>query len=202
MVESIKTTLTLRLPPELKNDLSEEAEARTKTLSSYVEHLLVHRLKDEGGTVTVQDLRQRILELELDNEKLVQKLDVHAHEGVYTPELHGLTEKNVELTNENKMLRRRVYELDEHLKTLVQQRDTLAKIQTSPLPYWMTEGSYKQLLQHLKVLKDKHPKHSEEELLLLAMTIINRNEGSFVMHTVPSFLKANPHYFTSKTLSA
>jgi hypothetical protein len=86
-----KSTLTFRLDPQLKEDLTTEANVKNLTLSGYIESLLMSReLDDVGETTTIQSLKERVIELEFEYEKYfhsTQLPDVHANVHVHAAEL-------------------------------------------------------------------------------------------------------------------
>ena len=216
---TVKDTLTFRLSPQLKNDLTTEALAKDLKVSAYVESLLMSRELDESGSaITIQSLKERIIQLELENEKLQQKANlipvhvyehvhegqkpsVHANEHVHEAQLSELSDKVAELTVEKKALQQRNYALSEHTKKLVQQRDTLSEMQGKVIPHWMTYEAYKQFTGYINQLMARHKNASAEQVVLSSLAVTLKNDKSFLtVYTLQDFWKRNPDFLTTKTL--
>ena len=154
-MQSLKATLTFRLSPELKVELQAEADKREMTVSSYVESVLLSRpLNEQGENSTLQDLRERVLQLETENETLrfqAENSGEYVHEDVHS-------EKIAALIQDNKLLRQANHQLDGHLKDLVQQRDALAKMSVRSNPIWLSDGANHKTTAYLIKLKERYPK--------------------------------------------
>jgi hypothetical protein len=202
MIENnAKSTLTFRLDPQLKEDLTTEAKVKNLTVSGYVESLLMSReLDDAGEATTIQSLRERIIELEFELEKYrhsAQLPDVHANVHVPATELSDFSDKIAQLTIANKSLRQRNFNLEEHTKQLVNERNTLAKMQGKVIPHWMTQDGYELLIKVLKKMHTLHPDLSPEHTLLSSVAVTLKNESNlFSVYTLSDFLKANPYFLT------
>ena len=205
MKNDLKKTLTFRLSSQLKDDLTAEAQAKDLTPSHYVESLILSReLDDSGSSITIQSLKERIIQIELENEKLRQTAEmkpVHANAYVHEAQMTLFSDKMAELNIENKSLRQRNYEMEEHTKQLVQQRDTLAQMQGKVIPHWMTQEGYQQFINDIKQLKTRHEDLLAEQLVLSAMAVTLENEkSSFNVYNLKDFLELKPNFLKTKIL--
>ena len=194
-MKNLKETLTFRLSPELKVELQAEADKREMTVSSYVESVLLCRpLNEQGENSTLQDLRERVLQLETENETLRFQADnagEYVHEDVHT-------EKIAALIQDNKLLRQANHQLDVHLKDLMQQRDALAKMSVRTNPVWLSDGANQKTTVYLTKLKQRYPKASYEQIWLAALATAENNSRSFFMENLTDYFKTNSHLLTSK----
>lgn len=202
MKENNKTTLTFRLSDDLKAELATEAEEKKMTASAYVEHLIMSRQQgNEGQVLLMQSLREQIIELELENEKLRCAQDSTPQNGdTQADSLHirELTDKMAVLITENKSLRAQQFENQEHLKTVIKERDTLIKLKGGSYPHWFSEEGYKQFISQIKKLLSIHPDKSAEQIVLSSMSVTLENEtNSFFVNRLSGFWKQNPHYLTT-----
>jgi predicted HicB family RNase H-like nuclease len=195
-MQSLKATLTFRLSPELKVELQEEADKREMTASSYVESVLLSRpLNEQGENSTLQDLRERVLQLETENETLrfqAENSGEYVHEDVHA-------EKIAALIQDNKLLRQANHQLDAHLKDLMQQRDALAKMSVRTNPIWLSDGANHQTTAYLTKLKVRYPKASHEQLWLGALAVAEHNSRNYFIRKMEDYLNSNAHLLTSKT---
>jgi hypothetical protein len=179
--------------------LNAEATAREMTVSSYIESLILSRsLEDNGKTTLLQDLKERLLQLEIENEKLQNQVEndgVHVHADVHA-------EKMEALMYENKLLRQEKHQLEEAQKQLTIQRDSLAKMSSRATPLWLSDEGNAQMVAWLKKLKVAYPQLTYEQLMVAALDTTYHNTNSFFVHTMKHYLEQNPHLLTSKNLSA
>jgi hypothetical protein len=195
-MQNLKETLTFRLSPQLKAELQVEAEKREMTASSYVEAVLLSRPLDEHGeNSTLQDLRERVLQLETENETLrfqAENLGEYVHEAVHS-------EKIAALVQDNKLLRQANHQLDGHIKDLVKQRDALGKMSVRTNPIWLSDGANHQTTAYLTMLKQRYPKASYEQIWLAALAVAEHNGRHYIVRDIEHYLNTNLHLLTSKT---
>jgi hypothetical protein len=195
-MQSLKATLTFRLSPELKVELQAEADKREITVSSYVESVLLSRpLNEQGENSTLQDLRERVLQLETENETLrfqAENSGEYVHEDVHA-------EKIAALIQDNKLLRQANHQLDGHIKDLMQQRDALAKMSVRSNPIWLSDGANHKTTAYLTKLKERYPKASYEQLWLGALAVAEYNSRNYFIRKMEDYLNTNAHLLTSKT---
>lgn len=199
--ETNKTTLTFRLSEQLKEELTVEAQEKQLTASAYVEHLMMSREQgNEGQILLMQSLKERIIQLELENEKLRCAQDVTPVSTDVTVDqvpIKDLTDKIATITMENKSLRTQQYETQEHLKRIVQERETLLKLRGRMYPHWFSEEGYQQFIGQINKLAEIHRGSSAEQIVLSAMGVTLENEKStFFVNRLSGFWKQNPHFLT------
>jgi cell division protein FtsB len=195
-MQNLKEAMTFRLSPQLKVELQGEADKREMTASSYVEAVLLSRPLDEHGeNSTLQDLRERVLQLETENETLRFQAE---NSGEYIHEaLHS--EKIAALVQDNKLLRQANHQLDGHIKDLMQQRDTLAKMSVRTNPIWLSDGANHQTTAYLIKLKQRYPKASYEQIWLAALAVTEHNSRHYFVRNLEDYLDKNTNLLTSKT---
>jgi hypothetical protein len=194
-MQNTKETMTFRLSPELKVELQAEADKREMKASCYVESVLLSRpLNEQGENSTLQDLRERVFQLETENETLrfqTNDVGVYVHEDVHTAKIEALIQ-------DNKLLRQTNHQLDGHLKDLMQQRDALAKMSVRTNPVWLSDGANHQTTALLRKLKQHYPEVSYEQIWLAALATAEANSRNFFMQTLTDYFDKNPHLLTSK----
>lgn len=196
-MKNVKETLTFRLSPELKAELQEEANKRDTTISSYVESVLLSRpLNEQGDNTTLQDLREKVLRLDTENETL--RLQSESCNKQYVPETEHI-EKITALVQDSKTLRQRNHQLEQHIKDLVQQRDSMAKLTIQTNPVWLSDGGNQQTTMYLKKLKSRYPAASYEQIWLAALVIAERNNRKFFMENLDDYFEKNSHLLIAKT---
>ena len=182
-----------RSEPEAK--VEAKADKREMTISSYVEAVLLSRpLNEQGENSTLQDLRERVLQLETENETLRYKVEnagEYVHEDVHLEKIDALIQ-------DNKLLRQANHQLDGHLKDLMQQRDALAKMSVRTNPIWLSDGANHQTTAYLTKLKQRYPKASYEQIWLAALAVADHNSRNYFMREIEHYLNSNAHLLTAK----
>lgn len=195
MKKDVKIMVGCRVEPDLKEILETEATQNTKTLSAYIEGILKQRHFAEEN---VEKLKERIFELETQNAALQSRFqEVSENENV-NDNMADLESKMLAKDVEIRTLKQQKMEVTDLYKRAIQERDVLAKLQGNVIPHWMSEATYKRMINFLKLLKQKQPNFSHEQILVLALATCLKNESGFIVYRIADLLKSKPDFFTTK----
>lgn len=177
-------TITVKVSPEFKSLIKEEMATKGKnSLSSYVLQIIERR---HDATEDVAELKRRILHLEAENSEFRRQADYALPCRAAEP-VARIQELELQVRAEKQQR----FELQKELTQTRNERATLAKIQGTQLPFWLDNTGYIQLMESLKNLRQKFPKHEFQTLLLKALHLVARNERSFTMLRMKHILSSN-----------
>ena len=194
MANDAKIVVSCRIEDQLKTDLQTEAIKQDLSVSSYIENILYQRNHNAQASNTIQEYRKRMLEAEVENERL--KVEVVALSKENGSTNYNLAKQCGELSLDNINLRDKVVQLEKYCQQLDREKKTA--VQTRP--YWISETTHQRVINSIKKLKNIRPQYSEEQLLLLATEITLNNERNwFDVYKISDFLDSYPQFLTFKT---
>lgn len=185
-----------RVEPDLKELLDKEATQTDKTLSAYIETILKQRHHSDDD---VQKLKERIFELETNAAALQSRLEAVFENDNVKENTAELEKKLLAQDVEIRTLKQQKMDITGFYKRAIAERDTLAKLQRSVVPHWMSTNSYNMMINYVRELQKLKPKLTHEQVLVVALATALRNEKSgFTMFRMADFLNKNSNFFTQK----
>lgn len=135
------------------------------TLSAHVESVILRRV---NADVNVNDLKKRVFLLEAET----SNASASGEGNPSSPEIE-------KLKTGIRALKRQKFELLESLKTVIAQRDALAKSHGDMMPHWLSREGRQKAVEHLSKLNKRFPKHDFERLLVASLAVALKNTNSF-----------------------
>ena len=196
MKKEVKIMVGCRAEPDLKTVLETEAAQTHKTLSAYIEGILKQRHFAEDD---VDKLKERIFELETQNTSLQSRWQEASENDNVSDNDAELEKKTLAQDVEIRTLKQQKMDITDMYKRVVEERNVLAKMHGKVIPHWMSDDSYNQVVNYLNQLHKLRPKLSHEQLLIVSLaTVIKNEESSYVVYRMADFLEFNPNFFTTK----
>ncbi len=196
MKKEVKIMVGCRVEPDLKSALEAEATQNTKTVSAYIDGIL--RQRHSGGD-DVEKLKERIFELEMQNAALQSRFQSVTENENGADNTVAMEEKVLAQDVEIRTLKQQKMEVMDMYKRVVDERNVLSNLQGKVIPHWISNDNYNRMINNMKQLKKLHPQYSHEQLLIVSLATVIKNENSVItMNRITDFLKSHPNFFTTQ----